>query len=64
MSTKISDDFMSLEIDILTLRETALYGPQAAKVRRGPGVIARFEPVPAAADPPRLAPPSRHRDVR
>ena len=32
MSTKISDDFMSLEIDILTPRETALYGPQAAKV--------------------------------
>jgi hypothetical protein len=32
MSTKISDDFMSLEIDILTPRETALYGPQPAKV--------------------------------
>ena len=32
MSTKISDDFMSLEIDILTPRETALYGPQATKV--------------------------------
>ena len=32
MSTKVSDDFMSLEIDILTPRETALYGPQATKV--------------------------------
>ena len=53
MSTKVSDDFMSLEIDILTPRETALYGPQATKV------AAR-----AATDPPRLAPPSRHRDVR
>ncbi len=32
MSTKISDDFRSLGIDILTPRETAFYGPQAAKV--------------------------------
>ena len=32
MSTKISDDSMSLEIDGLTPREAALYGPQATKV--------------------------------
>jgi DNA segregation ATPase FtsK/SpoIIIE-like protein len=32
MSTKISDDSMSLEIDIRTPREAALYGPQATKV--------------------------------
>ena len=32
MSTKISDDSMSVEIDIRTPREAALYGPQATKV--------------------------------
>jgi hypothetical protein len=32
MSTKISNDSMSLEIDILTPREAALHGPQATKV--------------------------------
>ena len=48
MSTKISDDSMSLEIDILTPREAALYGPQATKVAAPSWLfIARFEPVPA-----------------
>jgi len=32
MSTKISDDSMSLEINILTPRKAALYGAQATKV--------------------------------
>ena len=48
MSTKISDDSMSLEIDGLTPREAAACtARRRQRSRRGRGFTARFEPVPA-----------------
>ena len=51
MSTKISDDSMSLEINILSPGKLPCMVRRRQRSRRGPGFTARFEPVPADSSP-------------